>query len=269
MRKLFPLALTSLFAFGACSSDLENLIDGTTQARIDTVEECFPDLYDKFEDLLQLAELWRFNNSTSPADPAELTWMEATDGTIDATLVIAGCTLDADISFFSPTGALQELDLSAATTLNEAIGAAATELRNLFAGQSPFIVGTWTMTGTGVSGSGSLTGIIGGTTNLNELETLSTTGPTPDGGPPAVASSSIQLTGTQTCSLTFEANGLQTDTVPDQQFPIGTINLTIQGEETATATITFDNTATATIDVSGVPGTFSFNLNTSEISFSP
>lgn len=149
--------------------------------------------------------------------------------------------------------------------------AAATELRNRFGATDKFMTGTWTISGGSINSAGSggsITGIIGGTTNLNELETISTTTATPAGAPPPNADNTIATT--RPCTLTFRTNTtVETDTVADQEYPNGQISLTLVGEETANATITFDRSVTAVINVDSVPGSFSLNLDTFAVSYNP
>jgi hypothetical protein len=187
---------------------------------------------------------------------------------IDVDFAAAGCTFDMLITFYSPTGDAQTIDLSAATSISEALDIAATELRNRFGDTDKFMVGTWSLTGANLTGSGSVTGIIGGVTNENELEELRTTTATPVGGPPPVVNSVVMSTLTPACELRFQTSSLQTDTVLDQQYPIGTITFSIIGPKaTVNAAIVFDNTPNAVINVNDVSGHFSFDLDTGDLDY--
>jgi hypothetical protein len=259
------LVIPLLFA-AACSSKITETFDADLQKRVETVTDCFPGMLAKLQALLDLANTWRLNTSGTIADPAGLAWSEQPDGTIDVTWTPNGFTLHAAIAFYSPTGVLQDLDLAGATILNDAIDRAATQLASLFPATQPFMVGDWDLAGTGVSGAGALTGIIGGSTNQNELEEIRTTTAVPAGGPPPIADGTIQLSGADDCTLTFQTSGLQTDTVPAQQYPIGTLTFTLQGPEaTVAATMVFDGTVTAVLTVADIPGTFAVDLETRRV----
>src|SRR5204862_6398916 len=137
----------------------------------------------------------------------------------------------------------------------------------------PFMVGDWSMSGPNLTGGGSLTGRIGGSTNGNELEELRTTAAsgTVSGGPPALDSGSITESGADLCALSFTMPGLRTDETPAQQYPIGTVDLTITATQatpvTVSATITFDGSAIARIAVDGVRGSFSLDVETRVLTF--
>ncbi|MCK5944994.1 MAG: hypothetical protein KAI24_23605, partial [Planctomycetes bacterium] len=65
------------------------------------------------------------------------------------------------------------------------------------------------------------------------------------------------------CTLTFSTSSLITDEEPGQEYPRGTIDVTIfDGTTTVNATITFDKTATARIEIDGISGAFLLNLET-------
>jgi len=253
--------------FAACDSKIESNTNQALLDQIETVVECFPGLYSKVDGLLEFADSWRMNTNGSIPDPAGLTYSQGGSGEIVATFTgfeDVGCTLSMTIRFYDPAGAEQNLNLSSATTLADKIDLAATTLRNASPSGNPFLVGTWTLSGTKggdpISGSGSLTGIIGGATNGNELEELRTTGATPAGGPPAFATSTINEAN---CSLTFSTTGLLTDSSPTQDNPIGTIDITIvRAPVTVDASITFDGTSVIQVRIDNVPGRFDFNVAT-------
>jgi hypothetical protein len=255
--------LSSVILFASCNSKVTSGGDPALQKQIQTITDCFPDLFPKAEGLLDLAELWRMNTNGSIPDPAGLT--HSGSGPITAGFTFDGCALSMTIRFYDPDGNEQTgLPLSA-TSLADRIDEAATSLRNSFPTGKPFMVGDWTLTGGGASGSGALTGIIGGSTNGNELEELRTTETTPAGGPPALATSTVRE---GDCTLTFRTDSLVTDSFPTQQYPIGTMTITIDGDDAdsladVTATVTFDNTAVVKITLDGtVSGRFEFNVET-------
>jgi hypothetical protein len=266
---LAPLAALVL---PACSAEVTEFIDEDLRDRVETVEECFPDMFDKVQRLLEVANTWRLNPSSAVPDPTGLTWSEQGDGSIDVEYVANGCTIDMNIVFYSPSGAAQDLNLTGATTLHQAIDLAATELGTAFPSTNPFMVGTWTISGNKtagtISGGGSISGIIGGTSNQNELEELRTTSATPIGTVPPNADSTVTATGTDTCTLTFNTQSIQTDTQPQQEYPIGDIAITLQGPQASvSANITFDGTVIAVILVDNIPGQFEFNLDTNDLSY--
>lgn len=253
----------------ACSSKHTEIIDVDLQKRFETVEDCFPELFPKVEDLLEVAEAWRLNSSTPVPDPPGLTFAQQGDGSLLVTLVAGDCTYTMTIRFYGPGGAEQDdLPLGTASTLSEAIDLAATELRNRFADSEKFMVGDWTVAGTGVGppAGGALTGIIGGSTNQNELEELRTTTATPAGGPPPVDDGALTLTGPPQCTLLFRTAGLITDDDPLQEYPDGEVALQLTGPEaTVTAKVIFDRTAIARIEVDDVPGHFEYDLETGNL----
>lgn len=267
-RLVAYLSLALVLSGTACSSKLKSALDPDLAKRLDAMRDCFPELYPFVDGLLDLAQTWRLQTPPA-ADPTGLTWSEQPDGSVQLAYTLSSVTISAVIRFYSPTGTMQDLDLSAATSLSEAIDAAATELATLFGTADKFMTADWTLAGATSSGSGQWTGIIGGTTNQNELEELRTTSGTPSGGPPPVAPGTVSDTGSgMTCTLTFQTASLQTDTVVDQQYPIGTINLTITNPETTvTAAIVFDGTAVAHITASDIPGNFDYQLETNSLTY--
>lgn len=270
MRALLSVSLLAAM-FAACDSKITTQTDQALLDKIETVTDCFPGLYSKVDGLLELADSWRMNTNGSVPDPSGLTHSQGGGGEINASYTFNSCTLAMTIRFYSPTGAEQNIDLSSVTTLADKIDLAATTLRTNFPSGSPFLVGDWTLSGTKggetVTGSGALTGIIGGSTNGNELEELRTTQATPAGGPPAVADSTITE---GACSLTFGTTGLVTDSTPTQEYPIGTITMSLVGPlATVDVTITFDDTAVIQIRIDGVPGRFDFNVETNTLTQVP
>ncbi len=274
LRCLPPLLALALLA--GCDSKVSSAIDTDLQQRVETLEDCFPNLYRRVQALLDLTDTWRQLNGQPIPDPVGLTWQvdaEAGGTVVDVTYVVDGTTIAMAIRFYSPTGAQQTLTtLTGQTTLDATIDAAATELRDVFGAADKFMVGDYTISGGGITGSDSLTAIIGGSTNQNELEELRTTAAssTIAGGPPDVDPATITDAGPPVCSLTFTIPGLLTDETPTQEYPIGTVTLSIAGPEaTVGATITFDGSAVAVIDVDDVPGTFTFDVETRTLTFVP
>jgi hypothetical protein len=268
--------LLALAFVAACDSKISSSIDQDLLDRKETLEDCFPNLYPRIEALLEIADTWRLRNSQPTPDPTGLTWQvnnEAGGNVIDVTYVTGGTTIVMAIRFYSPSGAQQTLTtITGLPTLDATVDAAATELATLFGDTDKFMVGDYTIGGGGISGADSLTAIIGGSTNQNELEELRTTlgSSTIAGGPPAVDPATITDAGPPVCSVTFTIPGLLTDETPTQEYPIGTVSLVIAGPEaTINATVTFDGSATASIDVDDVPGTFAFNVETRTLTFVP
>jgi hypothetical protein len=266
MPSVLPLVLLPVLSLAACSSKITQTLDEDLQKRIETVTDCFPGMLSKLQALLALADTWRLNRGGTVDDPPGLAWSEQPDGTIDLTFGRNGTTFGATITFYSPAGLRQNLDLSGASSLNEAIDLAATELLRLFGTTDKFMVGDWNLSGTGVAGNGALTGILGGSTHQNELVEIRTTTAVPIGGPPPIAAGTIQTSGADDCTLTFLTEGLQTDTAPTQEYPIGSLTFTLQGPEAAVvATMVFDGTATAVVTVEDIRGSFAVDLETRQV----
>lgn len=264
------LALLSLAALAACNSKVTSALDQDLQDKVNTVQDCFPSLYPHASDLLELTNSWRLNAGSSIPDPTGLTWSEQSGGSIDVTYVVRGTTISMTIVFYSPTGTAQDLNLTGATTLADAIDAAATELNTNFPSGDPFMVGDWTMSGGGITGSGALTGIIGGTGGGNELEEIRTTSATVSGGPPAVAAGTISSTGSPACTLTFETTGLITDQTPGQEYPEGTVTISVVGPDaTVNGTMTFNATSTASVAIDTINGTFDLDLDAFTVTYVP
>ncbi len=144
-----------------------------------------------------------------------------------------------------------------------------------------FMVGEFTFAGTnagntvssmgGTSSPAALTGLIGGSANENELERLSTTEGTAQiaNGTPPVQDAIVTTTGNETCVFTFRTVDLQTDTIPNQEYPIGTIDwsltqTSVTPNQTVSGTLVFNNTAIAVLNVTDV-GAFNVNLETYQV----
>lgn len=276
--KNYPLlAATCGLGLLASCSDIEDAL--AAEDRIDTIEDCFPALYDSFEDLLDVAETFRLNTASNVPDPTGLTYSQQSDGSLSIRYEIPGSThvLEMTLRFYDENGNEQNLTFTATSPLSAIIDDAATQLAAAAsANGNPFMVGTYTFSdssGNGaITGNGALTGVIGGTTNGNELERLITSESNVSGGLPAGASGTIALNTGTACSLTFTTQAtthLETDTDPTQNYPRGTLNLSVSGPKaTVNASVTFDATSSARIDVDGLPGTFTLNLDTGRVSYS-
>lgn len=268
MRPSRLLVSCSLLALAACSSKVSSDVDQSLLAKANTITGCMPGMMAKLDELVAFVDLWRLNDSgNNPADPSGLTWTEDGAGVITYSINVGGFTIGGTITFYSPTGSAFDATLTAAPSgsLSEAMEDAATQLRNAFSSGRPFIVADWTLTGTGVSGSGAFTGMIAGSTNQNELEELITTTTTVSGGPPANADGTITTTGSETCVFTFNVPSLLTDQSPSQEYPEGTITFSLENQTSSTTvagSIAFDGTVTAIITVTGLSGHFEINLDT-------
>ena len=269
-----PLMAATTLTLGACDSNINSEIDPNlpqNQAKIQVIVDCFPSLWTFVDGLIELSGTWKMNGGTTP-DPAGLT-VSISGGTITATLPVGSTTISMDIDFYGPNGARQDLTsvITSPTTLGDKIDAAATELRDLFGSQEKFIHGVYSITGGGISATGeALTGIIGGSTNQNELEEVRSTLVAVTTGIPAVDSTIITDSGTTPpCTLTFTIPGLITDEEPGQEYPRGTIALEINdGTTTTMGSIVFDKTAIAKITIDGITGGFELNLETLELTTS-
>ena len=275
MRSLRWLPILAVLAIGtgSCDSKINSSVDQDLLARINTLEDCFPNLYRWVGGLLAIADTWKQQDGANPADPTGLSTTVNMDGSITAMLAVGGTTITMDIKFYGPGGAEQDLSafVTTPTSLADKIDAAATELRNRFPTGEKFIHGVWSIAGGGITATGEgLTGIIGGVANQNELEEVRTTLATVSGGIPAGDPSTVTDNGPPLCSLTFDIPSLITDEDPGQEYPRGVVALTVVGPEaTVNATITFDKTAIATVAVDGVNGSFAFNLDTRQLTYNP
>jgi hypothetical protein len=269
LMRRHPLLLLALL--GACDSKVTSTVDADLQARVETVQDCFPGLYSRAQALLDVAETWRLNNGTAIADPAGLSWSEQGDGSVQVTYAVGGgTTIAMTVRFYSPTGVQQDLALGTPATFNDLMDVAATELRNTFGATPTFMVGDWTISGGGITGSGALTGIISGSGSSSELLELRTTTATPAGGPPPVATSSVTDNGPPVCTFAFTIPQLETDGQPNQQYPIGTVSITLTGPEAVVdGVITFDGTSTANIAITDIPGSFDFDVEARSLVYVP
>ncbi|MBX3462764.1 MAG: hypothetical protein KF830_06310 [Planctomycetes bacterium] len=275
-----PLAhrsvLLAALLVAGCDSKVSTTVDPDLQKQLETIRDCFPQLFDKGVDLLALADTWRLNSGGSIPDPAGLS--HSGDGPIDVQYVVDGCTIEMTIRFYRPAGVeRQGLGLTA-TSLADRIDEAATLLRGELLDGNPFLVGDWTISGTkggeAFSGSGAFTGVIGGSTNDNELERLRTTTAAPAGGPPPAAPGTLAV---GACTLTFATDGagLETDSFPTQEYPIGTVTVTIDGDDPdsdaeVTVTLTFDNTPVVQLVIAGTAGgRFLYNVETRVLTSAP
>lgn len=240
--------LVSAILFAACNSKVTSGGNAELQKQIQTLTDCFPNLFKKVEGLLEVAETWRLNTGSPAADPTGLTFSGLDPIVVGYTA--DGITLSMSIRFYAPDGTEQTGLSLTGTSLAERLDSAATALRTSFPGGSPFLVGDWTLNGSGFSGSGALTGMLGGVGSDNELEQLRTTTATPVGGPPPAAASTITE---GACTLTFRTDDLAIDSFPAQQYPTGTMTVTVDGDDAdaiadVTATVTFDNTPVVLVE---------------------
>jgi hypothetical protein len=118
-----------------------------------------------------------------------------------------------------------------------------------------------------IIGTGTITGVIGGSANQNELEAIFITSNDTSAGLPPNQDSSVANTITG-CSMTFGSpNGIMTDITANQQYPVCTLEFRIVGEETVTGSVVFNDTQFAVIGVNDVPGSFSFDLESGDVSY--
>ena len=263
--QLSKTLLLGALLLAGCDSKITQSTNTALQAKVNTVTGCFPDHLEKINALLDYAQLWRLNDGSNPADPSGLSWSEQGDGTLDITYTIGAFTITSTITFYSPTGVLQNLAITS-TDLSGAVAEAAAQLDATFTTGDSFLVAEWSLSGSGVTGSGAFTGIFSGTSRLHQI---STTTATPAGGPPPNADGSITIVDSDTCTLTFNTTGLQTDATTSQDYPIGSVTFTLVGPDaTVTATFTMDSTVEATLVVDTVPGVFTINLSTRSVTHS-
>jgi hypothetical protein len=265
-KLLLPLLL--LPWFGACDSKVTSDIDEDLRARVNTLQDCFPELYPYAEAVLDVADSWRLNDGGALANPAVTSFGEQPDGSVTILYNTSGASIAMTVRFYSPTGVVQDLSLGTPATLDDLVVAAATALRTAFPTGNPFLVGAWTLTGPGLTGNGALTGILGGTTAQPELTEVRTTTAFPAGGPPPLAAGTLLENGPPLCGLSFATPGLQIDRSTNQERPIGVLNLTVQGPEASVAaTMTFDGSTVTRVVVQEVPGAFVYDLATRTLTF--
>lgn len=275
---LSPLCAATLLVFPACDSSATTTIDPDAQARIEAIRDCFPNLYEFADGVFRIAKIWNLDGDDNPADPSPLSW-SFVGMDIVASLQVDSSTISMTISAYGPDGASQQRDCSALSAagaiqpvneLSEAIDNIASELRDEFSTNNPFLHGVWSITGGGISATGEgLLGIIGGATNANELEEVRTVVATVTTGEPAVDPSLLtDSASSPNCTLQFSTSGLVTDEEPGQEYPRGVVTVVVNDGTTAVnATITFDKTATARIAVEGLTGEVLLNLETLEVQF--
>jgi len=275
MKKIFlPMFLCVGLALSGCSDTaaiLENL-DLDTQERIDAMVECFPANAEKVAALFAIAHAW----ATTEDAPAGLD-TTLNGNQIDVVTFVpsefGSCRITMTITFHDPSGGLvtaQDLGLDQVadpTDLDDLMDAAVTELGTKYPGQQPYVHATWNISTGVVSegpfGEGAFTGIIGGSTNENELEEIRTTvgEPPVGGGTPPVGPGVVSAA--PDCSLEFTTVGIRTDDIPGQEYPSGVITISLFTPAiNLNGTITMDATVIAIIRIDGIPGTFSFNLDT-------
>lgn len=272
------LSLLAVAALGACDSKVTSVIDTDLQAKVETLQDCFPGLYAWVQELLDVAKTWKLNTTSSAPDPVGSAAPTIDpDGSVAMAVVRGATTIAVRVRFYGPTGDQPDpmvltAAMAGATTLGDAVAAAVAELRGLYGPGDPFLVAEWSISGGGISAAGEgLTGIVSGTSpaKLKELRTTEVAVVAPN-GVPAVDSSTITDSGPPVCSLTFRTASLITDEDTDQQYPRGDVALTVVGPEaTVDATITFDKTSTARVVVAGVPGAFAFDIAARSLVYEP
>ena len=272
MQKALFAGLLAAALLTGCDSKVTSTTDPEQQARFETLSDCFPNLYDKVEQLLDVVDAWRLASGSSIPNPSGLgSVTEQGDGSVTLSYSLGGTTLAMTIRFYSPTGVVQDLALSGFSSggdLNDLVDIAADELRTNFPSGDSFLVGSWTLSGGDIAGSGSVTGILGRVSSVDRLLEVRTTSDTPAGGPPPAASSTITDNGPPLCAITFSTASLTIDDVAQQSYPNGTIDFTLLGPEaTVTASVTFDRTSVAEITVTGVTGRFLFDIAQRELTY--
>lgn len=274
MQKALFAGLLAATLLTGCDSKVTSTTDPEQQARFETLSDCFPNLYDKVEQLLDVVDAWRLASGSSIPNPTGLgSVAEQGDGSVTLSYALGSTTLAMTIRFYSPTGVVQDLALSGFSSggdLNDLVDIAADELRANFPSGDSFLVGDWTLSGGGIAGSGAVTGILGRDGSQDRLIEVRTTTDTPAGGPPPAATSTITDNGPPLCAITFSTDGLALDDAALQTYPIGTIDFTLLGPEaTVSASVTFNGTSVASITVTGVTGSFLFDIATRELTYVP
>ena len=263
-----PLLAVATLGLGSCdssvTSDTDNL--AARRAQVNAIVDCFPNLWRFVNGIVAITDTWKMNGGTT-ADPVGFSTVVNGNGSLTVTLGVGSTTLSMEIKFYGPSGAEQDLSafVTSPTTLGDKIDAAATELRNRFGAGEKFIHGVYSIAGGGIAATGeAVTGVIGGSTNQNELAELRSSVATVSGGIPAVDSSTLtDNASSPACTLTFTIDGLATDEDPGQEYPSGAVTVTVfDGTTTVNATITFDKTEVALVTIDGLTGGFDLNLDT-------
>jgi hypothetical protein len=265
MNLLRPAFVLVALACGfGCRSEITETVDAERQAAVELLADCLPEQLDKLSALLQFAKLWRLADGENPSDAPGLVWSEQSNGTLAVAISPPGYTLAATISFYSPAGVRQNLDVTAGS-LAQAIEDAAEDLRAGFSGSS-FLVCEWVMSGPTVAGSGAITAILAPVGQPNRLLELRSTTATPAGGPPPLAPGTIALTGSHACTLACQFTALQTDTSPSRDIPSGDVHFELVGASSSAAgQLRFRATDAVKITVVGLKGYFEIDLDTYEI----
>lgn len=266
---LISLAALPILGFGACSSDtIENLV--SLQDRIDTIEDCFPDLIEKAGYVVEITDMWRVTDSGAISDPPGLTSVIQGGGTsLLVTYDVPPCQILMTITFHAPDGSPETITFGGETTLAEQMEVAVAALIAKHGSNLPFILGEWDLDSIGstTTGSGFLAGELAD--GPAQLAKVATTNGNTSGGFPSTASGSIVSTGTTNCSLLFRTAGLITEMTPNQAYPIGDLSVTVSGAARVVATVSFDGTQDAVITANGIPGSFDWDLMTGSVTYNP
>jgi hypothetical protein len=261
-----PLLAVTTLGLGSCGSNLTSDTDNlaANKAKVEAIVDCFPNLWRFVNGLVVITDTWKMNGGTEP-DPVGLATTVNGDGSLTVTLGVGTTTLSMDINFYGPSGARQDLSsvVTTPTTLGAKIDAAATELRTQFGAGEKFIHAVYSITGGGISASGeAISALIGGSTGQNEIASLRTSLAAVTTGLPAVDSSVItDSSSSPACTLTFTIEDLATDAEPGQEYPSGTMTVTVfDGTTSVTTNVVFDQTKNARITVDGLTGGFDFDL---------
>lgn len=288
-RLLTSFCLASALFVG-CDSKVTQTT--STDANLEAVAKCLTPQLQRLRELIDFSDLWRLNdNSNNPPDPSGLTW-SISGNSITYSINVGTSkpfTISGRIDFFLIAGGpFVPTDQTGpgGRSLSQAIDDTATEMRNQNPNVAPvgFMVGEWSLSDTGgmLSSSGetsnppAFTGMIGGSTNANELEEVRTTQGVAAvaGGPPPIQRDIIDsLDSEQMCRFRFRITSLMTDQMPGSEFPEGTLEWDLTNNSTGVTiqgTLVFNKTATAVLQVndgSNVPiGTFNVNLNDYSVS---
>lgn len=247
-----------------CSSSVDALLNaGQIQDQVETIEDCFPDSWDKVVAVFQFAEYW----AGTETPPATLTCEVLGDanGSIVATLDVGNCVISMTTTFRNAGGTLlakpHTLPVGNCTptqyqnAIDEAAG-------NMVGGD--LVVGNWTLASgiQTISGQGELTGQLDG---AGDLALITTTAVNSGGQNPQASTVTNTTTG---CTLTASTTGLDLNQAGD--YIIGAINFALTGPlATANAVLNANGTENATINVTNVPGSFSFSLLTFNVTYNP
>jgi hypothetical protein len=304
-KRILSMILIAGLALAACSeTDALLNVDSVIAAMTNCFEPTWEGQVDPLLDLV-LAIFSRAED----VPPGTVTVVDSQNTFCEITATVGLATLDMTISYYDPSGGTfttvfpdpeQGVPVDQAD-IDSILDSVATDMGDNNPGtlpypnpptQRPFLCATFTLSGGGVTGSGTFVGVIGGAASddtQNETQEIRTVvGNASGAGIPANGTVMIDTGG---CSITFgivsgtyvngtaagPTLGLVTDQVDDEQnqtlpeeYPNGLLTFTVtSGSDSATGSIVFNGPANsiANIEVNGLLGlgTATLNIDTGDV----